>query len=304
MVTNRTNDPRAGWALLATLWICVGAGALTWLISLSAREAIGAARNRVALTTAMGRAQACIAFAREKLRDVLSSPGGPPAWDHIDRVLAQYQPQVSGCTLSARPVGAHLNVNASDEPTLSRVFQAAGWRASRADSAAAALADWMDADDQPRPGGAERDWYVARDRIPPSNSPFVDVRELRRVRGLENWDRLESLFDVTPGPLALNQAPAELLSLLPGFTERTVQEVLATRADSGVTSFLQLRAWLDPDQPEASAKLPGVVVLSTSAWVVTARTRAGFPPVTVATEVRLWRSGVTTSIGFRRTWTE
>jgi type II secretory pathway component PulK len=304
MVSVRRAGPRSGYALLATLWICVGVGALAALISVSSREAIGAARNRVALTSAMWLAQACLTYARETVRDAMSRSSDPAIWDHIDRVLAEARAPVSGCSISARAVGARLDVNASDEATLSRLFQAAGWRTSRADSAAAAIADWMDADDQPRAGGAEREWYLARHRIPPSNSPFVDARELRRVRGLEDWDRLDSLLDVTPGPLAINQAPAELLLLLPGFTDHTVQEVLATRSQTGVTSFLQLRAWLDPAEPDASAKLPGLVVLSSAAWIVTVRTRAGFPLVTAVIEARFARAASTSSIGLRRSWIE
>ena len=337
MVSVRRVDPRAGYALLATLWICVGVGALAALISVSAREAIGAARNRVALTSAMWRAQACLAYARETVRDATSHSSDPALWNHIDRVLGEARAPVSGCSISARPVGARLDVNSSDEATLSRLFQAAGWRPSRADSAAAAIADWMDADDQPRAGGAEREWYLARHRIPPSNSPFVNARELRRVRGLEDWDRLDSLLDVAPGPLAINQAPAELtivtrpfvldfagayLNHTPDFPEdiwdeweqekreqfdtrwSTVQEVLAARSETGVTSFPQLRAWLDSGQPEASAKLPGMVVLSSAAWIVTVRTGAGFPRVTAVIEARFARAPSTTSLSLRRSWIE
>jgi hypothetical protein len=92
--------------------------------------------------------------------------------------------------------------------------------------------------------------------------------------------------------------------LLPGFTDHTVQEVLATRSQTGVTSFLQLRAWLDPAEPDASAKLPGLVVLSSAAWIVTVRTRAGFPLVTAVIEARFARAASTSSIGLRRSWIE
>jgi len=48
-----------------------------------------------------------------------------------------------------------------------------------------ALADWTDADDEPRPRGAERDWYLMQ--TPPSvprNAPFASPRELGLVRGV------------------------------------------------------------------------------------------------------------------------
>ena len=186
------SDPQAGYALLATLWICVGIGALTWLISVSAHEAMGASRNRMALTSGLWRAQACLAWEREALRDALSqevaagmdSTGS--LWNYVDRLLAERPVPVADCSVAARAVGSRLNINAADEATLALVLQLAGWPGARADSAAAAFADWIDADDQPRTKGAERDWYDQHARIAPSNSPLVDMRELRRVRGFES----------------------------------------------------------------------------------------------------------------------
>src|SRR2546422_3224596 len=49
-----------------------------------------------------------------------------------------------------------------------------------------ALADWTDADDVPRPRGAERDWYLSQTppRVP-RNAPFASVGELALVRGID-----------------------------------------------------------------------------------------------------------------------
>lgn len=49
-----------------------------------------------------------------------------------------------------------------------------------------ALADWTDADDEPRPRGAERGWYLGQPgrRVPP-NAPFTSPAELGLVRGLD-----------------------------------------------------------------------------------------------------------------------
>ena len=304
MVTPR-HDPRAGYVLLAMLWICAGIGALTWLISVSAREAMATSRNRMSLTEGSWQAQACLAFGRERLRDALAlSQQRPDVWLHVDRVLRENAP-LAGCTLSARVVGARLDVNKTDEATLARALQAAGLPQARADSAAAALADWMDAGNETRPGGAERDWYLAQDREPPSNGPFVDRRELRRVRGLEDFARLDSVVDVEPGALVLNVAPRELLSLLPGFTDRAIREVLDTRArDASVATFQELSQWLDPHEPGASAKLPGMILLTPEAWILTVRSRTGTPPVTTVLEVRLTHSNQTTVVTRRRSWIE
>ena len=49
-----------------------------------------------------------------------------------------------------------------------------------------AIADWSDADDAPRPHGAERDWYLGL--TPPyavANAPLATLGELRLVRGVD-----------------------------------------------------------------------------------------------------------------------
>src|SRR5881296_4103625 len=49
-----------------------------------------------------------------------------------------------------------------------------------------ALADWTDADDTPRPHGAEREWYLAQaPPLVPRNAPFASVGELALVRGID-----------------------------------------------------------------------------------------------------------------------
>lgn len=312
MVRTSIRDTR-GYALLATLWICVGIGAFTLLISVITHDAIGASRNRIAMTSGIWRARACLTFERETLAEALAQQDAASIdsigslWNYIDRFVAERPPAVSGCSITARAVGARLDINAVPESTIARVLQLAGWSAARADSAAAAVADWMDADDQPRAKGAERDWYVAQNREPPSNSPLVHIRELHRIRGFEEdrANRLDSIFDIEPGAISLNQAPREILALLPGFTERTVREVLDARARGDpVTAFIQLRPWLNPETPEAGARLPGLITLAPMAWLLTARTQTGFPPVTTVIEARLAHGYRTTAITHSRTWTE
>jgi type II secretory pathway component PulK len=303
-------DRRAGYALLATLWICVGLGALTWLISVNARDAMATSRNRMALNQAGWNAEACLARVREQVRVALELERvrGPDlfgaVWDHVDRVLLSL-PGETGCTLSARPVGARLDVNAAAESTLARLLLAAGLSASGADAAAAAVSDWMDADDVARPLGGERAWYEAHNRDGPSNQPFVHMRELRRVRGLETLARLDSVLDVEPGPIALNHAVPEVLALLPGFTEATVRTMLEARArGTPVNTFHELTALLDPKAVSASAQLPGIVVFPATAWLVTIRTQVGDPTVTAVREIRLVRGSISTFVARKRAWVE
>ena len=117
----------------------------------------------------------------------------PSAWMRVDEILsASADPTAMGCSISVRAVGSRLDVNAADEATLSRLFRCAGVAPARADSIAAAIADWKDSDDIPRPLGAERQWYEAAGAVPPSNGRFTHIEQLAMVRGVagstrEHW---------------------------------------------------------------------------------------------------------------------
>jgi len=265
--------------------MAVGIAALTFLISAAARSSIAPSRNRIALTSASWSAAACVAHARAALADGFEQEGVREAgatattWDWVDRTLkASPPPTELGCQLEARAVGSRLDVNASDEATLARLFRKVGMPAARADSVAATVA---------------------------LRKPYVDRRELRLVRDLQTLTSLDSVLDVEPGPIALDRAPAAALALLPGFTEETVERVLDARArDAPISTFHELSQLLSPEMPDASARLPGLAVFQPTAWVITARATNGMPPITAVVEVRLARSRGGTVITRWRSWIE
>src|SRR5262249_31055328 len=90
-----------------------------------------------------------------------------------------------------QPLGAGwLEVRVEDEarrldvrsPALPRLLALLDLDAGVAD----AIADWTDADAIPRPGGAERDWYLGRTpRLVPRDGPLATLGELALVRGLD-----------------------------------------------------------------------------------------------------------------------
>ncbi len=277
----------AGYALLAVLWITAGVGALTLLISAAARDAIGTSRNRIALAQASWNAAGCLAQARAVLADALSDPettgsrAQTVAWNTLDRILAAHR-QETGCVVSVRAVGSRLDVNATDSTTLARLLRILGLPPGRADTLAAAIS---------------------------GHGPFVSVRDLHLVRGLEAVPTIDSVLDVEPGAIALNQVPRAILALLPGFRGETIDAVLEERRrDTPITTFHELSAMLTPDArvayDSAFPTLARTVLLAPQAWVLTARSTVGRPPVTVAVELRIARAGAGTSIARYRSWIE
>jgi len=97
-----------------------------------------------------------------------------------------------------------------------------------------ALADWIDADDEPRPRGAERAWYLGQPgrRVPP-NAPFTSPAELGLVRGLDAraLARLAPHVTVVPEH-AVNPNTASREVLLAVLRDPVaVERVLSARAD-------------------------------------------------------------------------
>ena len=82
---------------------------------------------------------------------------------------------------------------------------------------APALADWLDADEEPQAGGAEDGYYLALAQpYRASNRQLVELGELMKVKGFDRRtiDSLRAFVSVLPAaqtPVNVNFAPAEVL---------------------------------------------------------------------------------------------
>ena len=115
-----------------------------------------------------------------------------------------------------------------------------------------ALADWTDADDAPRPRGAERDWYLAQTPpLVPRNAPFASVGELALVRGIDAavLTRLRPFVTVA-GEHAVNPNTASREVLLAVVQDAAgVDRLLAARRRGAIVA--EDVAALLPDAPYA-----------------------------------------------------
>lgn len=98
------------------------------------------------------------------------------------------------------------------------------------------LADWLDADDTPHPGGAESGWYLSQKQAArPRNGYLTTLDELAAVKGFAGTplERLRPFItvygDAAPGspasPVNINTAPREVLEAL----DERISPELATR---------------------------------------------------------------------------
>jgi len=114
------------------------------------------------------------------------------------------------------------------------------------------LADWADADDAPRPRGAEREWYLAQTPpLVPRNAPFASVGELALVRGIDAavLTRLRPFVTVA-GEHAVNPNTASREVLLAVVQDAAgVDRLLAARRRGAIVA--EDVAALLPDTPYA-----------------------------------------------------
>ena len=289
---------RPGFVLLTTLWVMSVAAVVSMGAVLTGRRAVAQGSARVELERARWEALACERRAQASIDDILRSAisleEDAQVWRTLKvRLLAS--PLIARCDLEVEAAGTRLDVNTASNEMIARLFDAVGLH-DRASELADALSDWRDPDDEPRPLGAERDWYDGAERIVPRNGPLADVAELRRVRGLEKIDGLDTSVTTEPGRVSLATASVAVLMAVPGVTRETAERIVELQlagtpagdllAVTGSISATSVQA-LAERYPEASR----VTTPDPDAWLVRARVSRGLPPVSVLLDWRMIRVG-------------
>lgn len=235
----QTAPRRRGAVLLTVLWLLTAGGLLAVLGLTTAREAVATAEHRIGFLRSRWATEGCVARARSAVDAALRADRGraaDAAWSSLDTRLAA-SPLLRGqhgCQVILRPAGHGADLNTLDPAAVGRLLRWLGVVGASADSMAAALIDWRDADDETTPGGAERDWYRSAGRVPPRNGPLADTRELYLVRGFDALPAMldSALMDVVEvggARVSLAHAAPAALASLPGFTAEAVARVLALR---------------------------------------------------------------------------
>lgn len=296
--------PRRGFALLSTLAILASLAAVALAASESARTDLSASRNRIELRRAHWLAEGCLAVARAAIDAALASADaarGASPWDSLDHRVDTAR---TGCELSLRPVGLELDVGSASEEQLLGLLRAASVREGEADSMAAALADWRDADDVPRGAGAERGWYRALGRQAPRNAAIASRTELLRVRGFDRHPTVVAMLGVEAGRVLLERAPLPVVAAVSGVSPEVVAALATMRASGRIDG--DVLAQLLASMPGGGARYAdfarGTTATSPDAWLLTAVARSGEPAAASGIELRLVRAGARAAVVRRRLW--
>ena len=140
-----------------------------------------------------------------------------------------------------------VNAAAQGNPELlHRLFESTGLDRRDAELMTAAIQDWVDGDEQPRPLGAEDPEYAdAGYPYGPANQPFVTVEELQQVVGM-SWELFRAIEDsvtVHSGRADFNPAfaPASVLRTLPVIDREAAELFIDERSQYHPGDQMQLQ---------------------------------------------------------------
>ena len=298
-MTDRSARPQnRGFVMLTMLWIMTLAAVLAMSAALLARHGVSEGMARVWLErarwTALGCERRAVAAIDLALGDATTDDDVATAWRTLPRRIANHS-WLAGCALRLEAAGTRLYINTASGEMLASLFDALEI-GDETPALVDALEDWIDADDEPRPNGAERAWYDAAGRFPPRNDSLADSRELARVRGFEQRRGFDSVLTTVPGRISLATASVPVLMAVPGITRETAEQIVAQQqAGVPLRDLLDVTPLISHGSVSAlEAHYADAVRLTTpdpDAWIVLVRAEYGLPAVSVQLQWRVVRTG-------------
>jgi general secretion pathway protein K len=170
----------AGFALIVVLWFLVLLSAIGIYMMANARSETALARNTLAAARAEALADGAVADAAAS--QMLSDPTKKWRMDGTP-----YHLNMAGGEATLRMVdeSVKINPNLASDVLMSGLFQALGLDRQHADGLGAAIADWVQSGDSPRPLGAKKAQYTAAGRnYGPPGQPVESLDDLQLVLGM------------------------------------------------------------------------------------------------------------------------
>jgi general secretion pathway protein K len=185
-----------GIALIAVLWMLTLLSIVAAALSLETRSSTRIARNMAENAVVRAAADAGI---QRAILDLETSTGAPTDTRKFlaDGTVYNWQFVNSKVQVSIQDE-VKIDLNEAPEELLAALFDSVGINTD-AKSLAAAIADFRDPDNLPRPGGAELAEYRAAGLAwGPKNAPFQMFEELQQVLGMtpEIYERVASYLTI------------------------------------------------------------------------------------------------------------
>ncbi len=216
---------------MLVLWIVALLTTIAGSFAYSMRTEALAARNTVAIARASAAADGAVFRAILEASRPQAAPG---AWKRNGQVY-EWRLAETALRVSITDESGKIDINTAAEALMLSVLQKlGGLNAEQAARLLDAIADWRDADDLRRPGGAEEPEYRTAGRnYKPANAPFESIEDLQRVLGMTPalYSRLAPFLTVQSRQSGINplHAAPELLLALPGAGAEQVAAYVALR---------------------------------------------------------------------------
>lgn len=248
MPTERIPRRQTGLALVIVIWI------LTLLSVMAGSFALTMRRESSVSAALTGNARA-LALAESGLNlaaSMLRQPEPEQRWQ-ADGSIYRLAGSESELRIRIMAESGKVDINAAGEELLTAVLSYATADENRQQQLLDAIIDWRDADDEPRPEGAEKKQYRQAGRpYPPGNAPFQSLEELQLVLGMDDelFERIRPWLTVYSGQAEPNKdlAPPELLSVIDArLKKQNIHDVYLERRLAKQTGDSRL----DGDQADA-----------------------------------------------------
>jgi len=228
---------KSGLALIATLWILVILLVIAAGFSFSVRTEVKLAENYGLRTRARLLALAGLhRWLWEVKNDETPFTAFEETWEQLDSALEDLPLETGSFRVEAEDENAKLDLNTATEEMLTQLLGDP--------ELVDAILDWRDEDDQPRPFGAESDYYQSLDYpYNAKNGPFSTVEELLLVCGVtpELFYGEEALAGETALWVGETQTATETEEEIPPLRELFTVYSRDTNLDANGVTRLNLR---------------------------------------------------------------
>ena len=267
---------RRGVALMLVLWLIVVLGVVATAIAASTHADSTLTWNLRARATARYAAESGIVVATGLLGQLLQTTSSDETrartFQDIDRHFDHLREVPIGTGrfgIAVIDLNARIDLNRSDLSVVQALF-AQFTDDTRAELAAAGVADWIDADDLVRPGGAELADYVTMDSpYTPRNAPLDRLDDLAHI--LHVGDALAAAVApyvtvASDGLVNVNSAPEPVLSALPGLGAARARDIVTRRTGGETFTSPAALADLGPAAPLVTI-VPSRLLIVSRGWL-------------------------------------
>ena len=289
------NAPKSrGVALITVLWLVVLLASIATSIAGRTNTEIVATRIGIDRLRAKARAEGAIwgsiyRLATSPARYIVGSSTPPSQRDSLEPL-----------SVSVQHTGGLVDLNSAPVDLLRGVVANANIAEVDAQAIAAAILDWRDADHNTHVGGAEdHDYQMARVGYECKDAPFNSVEELRQVLGVNQWlyAAIAPVLTVynPSGGVNVFHAPDRVLNMLPGLSEKMIDDIKAARGQHDVSHILaRLPAVYRADSATGQHSTTVIIAANTTVGQIHYRIEATVwvnPHAKTPYQIIAWRSG-------------